>query len=280
MVGKVFIFGVVFLDRGKEVIPKILHYVWVGDSSKPPLVEQCMASWKKFCPTFQIMEWNNQSLATIQNRYVQEACEYKKWAFVSDYLRLYALYHYGGIYLDTDVELTSPLDSFLHLSFMTGFEKWNGQLSPVTAVMGAEANNKIIADLLMEYERLVFVRDGVMDTTTNTVRIRNYFISAFHLHPPYSDCRVELMPGCLIFPSHFFCTPQEGKENFAIHHFNGSWKNGWKKTPLLTLGRYQIIKLSRKGENLGDPLLKEKVLWSIGNGTRRRICLICKERKK
>ena len=94
------------------MIPKIIHYVWVGNNEKPEIVLKCIESWKKYCPDFEIIEWNNDSLKEIDNKYVSQAFECKKWAFVSDYLRLYALKNFGGFYFDTDLEITNRLDNF------------------------------------------------------------------------------------------------------------------------------------------------------------------------
>ncbi|EKT54174.1 glycosyltransferase family 32 protein [Providencia burhodogranariea] len=103
------------------MIPKIIHYIWVGDNQKPQFVLDCIATWKKYLPDYEIMEWGNECLKIIDNAYAHEAYENKKWAFVSDYIRLYALYKHGGIYLDTDVEVTKNFDDFLALDFFSGY---------------------------------------------------------------------------------------------------------------------------------------------------------------
>lgn len=120
------------------MIPKKIHYVWVGDKPKPELVLKCIASWKKHLPDYEIIEWGNDFLNTINNKYVQEATLAKKWAFVSDYIRLYALYHQGGIYLDTDVIVKANLDQFLTHDFFTSYEIYHSTILPMmTAVIGA-----------------------------------------------------------------------------------------------------------------------------------------------
>ena len=208
------------------MIPKIIHYVWVGNSPKTELVLKCIESWKKFCPDYEIIEWNNDSLKEINNLYVNQALEAKKWAFVSDYLRLYALKKFGGFYFDTDLEITQNIDEFLNNEFVSGYENWRGYYSPITALMGAKKDNKIISDLLGEYDNLRFVDEfGAMDLTPNTQRITNYFEKKYNLKPPYnSDEKVELGNDGVIYPSNYFCTPQKDKINYSIHHFNGSWK--------------------------------------------------------
>ena len=118
------------------MIPKIIHYVWVGNNPKPDLVLKCIESWKKYCPDYKIKEWNNNDISNINNIYVKEAFECKKWAFVSDYLRLYALKNIGGFYFDSDLEITQPIDKFRDKAFISGYENWHGEYSPITAFMG------------------------------------------------------------------------------------------------------------------------------------------------
>lgn len=106
---------------------------------KTESVINCIETWKTFLPDYEIIEWNNRSLEYIDNNYVKEAIHNKKWAFVSDYLRLYALYHRGGVYLDTDIEITNNIDKFLSLDFFIGYEVYgdNKRFLPMSALMGA-----------------------------------------------------------------------------------------------------------------------------------------------
>ena len=155
-------------------IPKIIHYCWFGNSPKTKLVKKCIASWQKYLPEYEIREWNNADILNCNNQYVQEAYKAKKWAFISDYFRLYALYNYGGIYFDTDNEVFKSFDEFLHLDFFSGYENFNGLISPFTAVVGAKKGNSIIKDLLDEYNDLHFIKpNGEYDLCTITTRITN-----------------------------------------------------------------------------------------------------------
>ena len=107
------------------MIPKVIHYCWFGKKPLPPLAVNCIDSWKKFCPDYEIIEWNEKNFDINSNTYVREAYENKKWAFVSDYVQLYALYNYGGIYMDTDVQVLKPLDAFLNDQAFSGFEAYD-----------------------------------------------------------------------------------------------------------------------------------------------------------
>lgn len=218
------------------MIPRKIHFVWVGDNAKPDLVLKCMESWKKFLPDFELIEWGNKEFQEIKNVYAEQAFANKKWAFVSDYIRLYALYHQGGIYLDSDLEITQPINEFLNLAFFTGYERYEGVYSPITALMGAEPRNPIIQSLLAHYDNAVFHTDTGLDLTTNTLRISEFFASRFDIKPPYDGSRTTLLEErSVIYPSSHFCTPEAGLPNYAIHHFNGSWKDGFTRKQKLKL---------------------------------------------
>ena len=116
------------------MIPKIIHYCWFGRNEKSEKIKFCMDSWKKYLPDYEIIEWNEDNFHINEIKYVNEAYDKKKWAFVTDYVRAYALYKKGGIYLDTDVEITGNLDTFLTHGAFSGFESKG---YPFTALWGA-----------------------------------------------------------------------------------------------------------------------------------------------
>ena len=104
------------------MIPKTIHYCWFGGNPLPDLAVKCIDSWKKYCPDYEIKEWNEKNFNLDACPYVREAYEAKKWAFVSDYARLYAMVTEGGIYMDTDVEVLKPLDEYLDNLAFSGFQ--------------------------------------------------------------------------------------------------------------------------------------------------------------
>ena len=107
------------------MIPKIIHYCWFGYGPKPKLAEKCIRSWKKYCPDYQIIEWNENNFdISACPLYVRQAYEARKWAFVTDYVRLKVIYENGGIYMDTDVELKKNLDNLLPYNAYFGFENY------------------------------------------------------------------------------------------------------------------------------------------------------------
>ena len=151
------------------MIPKVIHYCWFGGNPLPEDAKKCLASWKKHCPEYEIIEWNESNFDVNSNCYIKEAYEAKKYAFVTDYVRLFVMYEYGGIYMDTDVELVKNLDDFLKNRAFSGFESSN---SIPTGIMASVKHFKLFGDLLEYYENRHFLNDdGSYDTTTNTVTI-------------------------------------------------------------------------------------------------------------
>lgn len=153
------------------MIPKIIHYCWFGSKEKDDLIKKCIKSWKKYLPDYKIIEWNQNNFDINQNLFCKQAYDAKKYAFVTDYVRLWALYKYGGIYLDSDVEVVKNLDPFLKYPAFGGFssvESINGCWEIPTACTGAEAGNEWIKYLLSYYDDKVFINaDGSLNTTTN-----------------------------------------------------------------------------------------------------------------
>ena len=158
-------------------IPKIIHYCWFGGGPINPESRKCIESWKKYCPDYKIIEWNEQNFEISQNRYAQQAYEAKKYAFVSDYVRLAVLYEYGGIYLDTDVELVRPLDELLEHKGFIGME--HSAPSPYGRTLlvntgsgvGAEPGCEMIGKMLAAYRNAAFIQEtGEPDLRTCTQR--------------------------------------------------------------------------------------------------------------
>ena len=206
-------------------IPKILHFIWLGNNEKPKQVLDCIESWKKFCPDYEIKEWNDEILEEIDNQFAKEAYEVKKYAFASDYLRLYVLKKYGGIYLDTDVELTQSLDEFLYNEFFIGHENYNNVINIATNLIGATQENQIINSLLQEYDNLKFItEDGKYNMTPNPHIFKSLFEKKYGCILTDGENNIELQKDSIIYPWWFFSTPKENQNNYAIHHFMRSWQ--------------------------------------------------------
>ena len=146
------------------MIPKKIHYCWFGRNPKPKLAEKCIKSWKKYCPDYEIIEWNEDNYDYNKRAFMREAYEAKKWGFVPDYARLDIIYEHGGIYLDTDVEIIKPLDTLLEYKGFIGFE--TPHYLALGLGFGAEAGNDIIGSLRESYEKRHFLLpDGSFDMT-------------------------------------------------------------------------------------------------------------------
>ena len=145
-------------------IPKVLHYCWFGGAPKPKNIQNCIRSWKKYCPDYEIIEWNEQNFDVSQSLYTRQAYDARRWAFVADYARLKILYEQGGIYMDTDVELLRPLDDLLAYPAFFGFQHNNEVATGLG--FGAEAHSPVVKALLDDYDSLPFLLpDGSCDLT-------------------------------------------------------------------------------------------------------------------
>ena len=212
------------------MIPKIIHYCWFGRNPLPKLALKCIASWKKFCPDYEIREWNEDNFDVTKNQYCQEAYKAKKWAFVSDYVRLYVLNSFGGIYMDSDVEVIRNLDIFLTEDGFSGFESEN---AAVTGIMGAKRGNCFVNELLHEYDVLHFSKpDGTFEITTNTVRITQAMLG----HGLRLNNSKQTVQDFTIYPKDYFCpmnyrtgTYCITENTYTIHHFAASWHDGWER---------------------------------------------------
>ncbi len=206
------------------MIPKIIHYCWFGDNDKSDKIRFCMNTWKEKLPDYEFKEWSEKELDLFKdNAYVMEAYKSKKWAFVSDVFRLYALDTYGGIYLDTDVEVKKSFDDLLELDFFIGSERSKKNYNLGTAVIGAVKNNQIIKDMLQAYSERHFLDDnGECIMTPNPVILGEILTSYGINNKAYSNVNIfEFNNNSILFPYTFFC--RETPSSYAVHHFEASW---------------------------------------------------------
>lgn len=203
-------------------IPKKVHYVWVGKQPKSKAILQCMKTWKKHLADYEIIEWNESNFDIDSVPFVRQAYDQARWAYVSDYIRAYAIYTQGGIYLDTDVLVLDDLSQFLAHRAFVGFE--NRQY-PFTAVFGAEAGHPFIKDMLDFYEGKNF-RFNSEDqlSQTNTRSVSDLLIQHY-------GCQVNnqfqlLKEGIAVYPDYILCNPSS--QSSTIHVFTGTWMDGVK----------------------------------------------------
>lgn len=210
-------------------IPKTIHYCWFGRNPKPKLAKKCIKSWKKYCPDYEIIQWNEDNFdISSAPIYVRQAYEAKKWAFVTDYVRLWVVYEHGGIYLDTDVELKKHLDSLLEYAAYFGFE--DGQYIATGLGFGAEKNTPLLKEIMDDYDGIPFVlEDGSFDTKPCPRRNTEVFLR----YGLRQDDSMQILQGnVLILPSVYLCpieywsgTKQLSKDTISVHWFSASWQD-------------------------------------------------------
>lgn len=219
------------------MIPKVIHYCWFGKSEKSELVIKCIESWKKYCPDFKIIEWNEETYDVTKNKYMYQAYQMKRWGFVTDYVRLDVVYRYGGIYLDTDVELVRSIDELLETEGFIGFEKTPGENLASVFVntgqgFGAVAFHSAVKEMLDVYDRLIFMKEGEENLKTcpyyNTEALVKLGLKQVNT---YQD-----IDGFRIYPTDYFCPInwktqkcEMTQNTYSIHHFNASWLSAKEK---------------------------------------------------
>lgn len=217
-----------------NTIPKIIHFCWLSSDPFPPNIQKCLDSWKKLLPDYELIHWNFERFPIEKNIWVRQAFEAKKYAFAADYLRLYALYHYGGIYLDTDVEVRKSFNDLLGLPYMLGTE---GNNHIEAAVMGFPKGDERIGSCLAYYDDKEFVN---LDGTYNMLPLpqlmkkqleRHYTIQTFTDTEAQNPLlKLENDKFIYLFPIDYFCAKEMGtgkiiatERTYAIHHFAMSW---------------------------------------------------------
>lgn len=206
-------------------IPKIIHYCWFGRNPKPKLAQKCIKSWEKFCPDYEILEWNEENFdVSTAPLYVRQAYEAGRWAFVTDYVRLQALTEMGGVYMDTDVEVVRSLDPFLEQEAFAGFEHID---RVQTGLLACQKGFSLFQDFLRYYDDASFFKeDGSVDTTTNVEILTNL---CRQRGLAFNDA-YQVVDGLAVYPKEVFCPvdfdtkklKKTGK-TVTIHWFSGSW---------------------------------------------------------
>ncbi len=216
------------------MIPKIIHYCWFGKQSKSPLAKKCVASWSILREKgYQMIKWNEDNFDVMQNEAVYKAYQDKRYAFVSDYARLKALYEHGGIYLDTDVEIFRDLTPLMDCDLLLG-RIYDASIG--TAVIGSVPKNDIIGRLVGFYDRAsyptpaselgYFVFEEFTHLAPKMINNNDLFTAYFIKYVPgYQSCaRPQKIGGVHIYPKNYF----EGESfsprcNYARHYGEGSW---------------------------------------------------------
>lgn len=207
------------------MIPKIIHYCWFGPGQISDKDKACLESWKKFCPDYEIKLWNEDNYDVNKNQYMSDAYREKKWSFVSDYARLDVVYQYGGVYLDTDVELIQNIDDLMDNVMYCGFE--NDEYVAFGLGFGAEKGHPIIKEIMDVYETLSFYNPN---GSLNLEPCPIYQSTVLKKHGIRMDNTMQNIDGVLVLPSEYFCPINDGTGEMtitdntrSIHHFSWSW---------------------------------------------------------
>lgn len=215
-------------------IPKVIHYCWFGKGKMPSIAERCIKSWKKYCPEYEIVCHSEENFDISENRYAKEAYDAKKWAFVSDYVRLKVLFEEGGVYLDTDVELIKPLDPLLEGGGYMGFDD-NGLISTGLG-FACEKGNALVGRLLEDYKDIPFLLpDGSYDITPcpdrNTKTMEKLGLDTSATSGTFMGIRI--LPEDYLCPVKYYTGKKKiTKNTYSIHHFCASWTSKAAKRTL------------------------------------------------
>lgn len=210
-------------------IPKIIHYCWVGGKPKPQSVLYCIESWKRRCPDYEIREWNESNYDFTKNEYMRQAYEAKKWGFVPDYARLDIVYEYGGIYLDTDVEMLRSFDELLEQDGFMGFENTGDGEYFVNCGhgFGAVPHHEVIRTARDLYDTISFLN---ADGTPNLLASPHFTTQTLREFGLVQENRDQQLPGMTVYASDVLCPKnfRTGKikktpRTVSIHHFTASW---------------------------------------------------------
>lgn len=233
------------------MLPKIIHYCWFGGNQKPDIVKRCISSWKRFCPDYQIIEWNEENFNIQESpNFVRDAYENKKWAFVSDYARLKIIYENGGIYLDTDVEVVKPLDLII-AQCPHGYMGFEQDIQVNTGIgFAAEKGNNIIGEMMAEYQKLQFnpeILDKIACPIINTRVLTRHGLK--------TNGKMQQVEELMILPIEYLCPESmyTGQINYtentvSVHHYSASWMPAKERIRMNTIMKIKKILPNRTVE--------------------------------
>lgn len=220
-----YIVPVMQMMEQRPKIPKKIHYCWFGGKELPDFLQECMESWNRYCPDYEILRWDETNYDFNKYEYTRQAAAHKKWGFVTDVARLDILYRYGGIYLDTDVKLLKPLEDFRYQKGFVGVERW-GNINSGGGI-GAVPNHPMIREMLDYRLQFPFVmEDGSFNIETNGL----YETKPFLRHGMRIDNSLQIINDMTVYPASVFhpydymsCEENVKEHTVSIHYFFGGW---------------------------------------------------------
>ena len=229
------------------MIPKTIHYCWFGGNPKPKSVQRCIDSWKKYCPDYEIKEWNEQNFDVNWIPYTRDAYQAGKYAFVSDVARFWVLYHEGGVYFDTDVEVIKPINTLIEQGPFMGWERadalGNIHVAPGLGI-AAPKGFPFYQEILDGFAKLgYYLEDGQFNPYTMIPMVTD-LLKGKGLK---IDGSSQIVDGLTIYPADYFCPMDSltGKitltgNTYTIHHYSMSW------LPKQTQWRIKMMRKIRK----------------------------------
>lgn len=235
------------------MIPKIIHYTWFSTESYPAIIQTCIESWHKYLPDYQFVLWDSHKIQEIESVWLRESLTERKWAFAADFVRLYAVYHEGGIYLDTDFLLKRSLDEMLsnkifigreHSFHLVGWETCNYLTSHC---FGAEKGNQFIADCLHYYDERHFIQTSYRSlpqelkfdmTLLPYIQAKIARTYGYNWHVSQQTGQI-LDKGFRIYSEEYFDPKTETEQTFGVHLALGSWRESRIDHETITL-KYKI----------------------------------------
>ena len=242
-----------------EYIPKIIHYGWFGGKEKSKFILKCINSWRKYLPDYDIREWNESNFDISEHRFAKEAYESGKYAFVSDYVRLYTIYHFGGIYFDTDIEVRKNFtDKLKDSKFVIAFEL---PQSLMTGFFAAEKGNPVVKEILDYYDSISFYKeDGTMRLTPNPIIFAKEaakFGLVFNGKYQEIGDRMKIYPNEIFGGYNVYDMVYTITENtVVVHHYTASWRTIREEIPVkakkifLKIFGIRIYRFVRKIKNI------------------------------
>ena len=229
------------------MIPKIIHYCWFGRNTLPSSAKRCIASWKKYLPDYEIKEWNEDNFDVNRIPYTRDAYAAKKYAFVSDYARFWVLYHYGGVYFDTDVEVIRPMDEFIAKGPFMGWEKPGSTgVYSIAPGLGLAANKEqpLYQEILYGFEHLNFYDENGERNNYSMIPLVTDLLTQKGLR---KDGSMQVIDDVILYPSEYLC-PMEyftGKvtitdNTYAIHWYSMTW------LPKTAIWKFKLMRLVRR----------------------------------
>lgn len=194
-------------------IPKIIHFVWMGGKKKPLVLRHCIKNWHKMLPDYEFKEWNEKNFPIDDFEFTKNAYANKQWAFVSDFVRAWALYNYGGIYFDTDVVVIKKIDPLLNNRAFVGFES---KKYPFTAVFGTEKKHPLVKSILAYYDNLTI---GYSFKDNNTISVSDMLVEDYKCKR--NNKEQVLNEDIHVYPDGYLCNPSTN--SYTVHLFYGGW---------------------------------------------------------